>query len=138
MVDVTITNTYGGLSRPNPSKYLNQDGWNYWDGSAWNSSDNTLQVTEGEPLYPDTVTITSNGGAAVSQGSKLGIFQREAQYQNGRPIWKKVGAQVYIYFSGKQLFSFEFVKFCIGQSIVLLVCTCLGVNFCFVCLRTRG
>ena len=36
-----------------------------------------------------------------------------------------------------EFFEFEFVKFLIGQSIALLVCTWLGVNFCFVCLRTR-
>ena len=98
-----ITGNSGGLYHPNSDNYLDKEGWYYWDGSAWNSSDNTLQVTEGEPLYPDTVTITSNGGAAVSQASRLGIFKREAQYQNGRPVWKKEEAQMYIYFSGKYL-----------------------------------
>ena len=101
MVGGDITGNSGWLLRQNPSNYLDREGWKYWDGSAWNSGDNTLQVTEGEPPYPDTVTITSSGGAADIQGSNLGIFKREAQYQNGRPIWKKEGDQVYIYYSGK-------------------------------------
>ena len=75
MVGSNISGNSGWLLRHHPSNYLDKEGWKYWDGSAWNSSDNTLQVTEGEPRYPDTVTISSSGGAANSQAIRLGIFR---------------------------------------------------------------
>ena len=52
-------------------------------------------------LSGGVVTMSSNGGAAESQGSRMGIYRRELQkYQNGRPVWKMEGGDYYIYFNG--------------------------------------
>ena len=45
-------------------------------------------IAEGEPTYPDTVTISSTGGAADEQVASLGVYTRTYQIYSGRPVWK--------------------------------------------------
>ena len=47
-----------------------------------------INITEGEPTYPDTVTISSTEGAADSQFGSLGVFTKTYQIHSGRPVWK--------------------------------------------------
>ena len=45
-------------------------------------------ITEGEPTYPDTVTVSSTEGATEEQVSSMGVYKKTYQIHSGRPVWK--------------------------------------------------
>ena len=62
-----------------------------------------LHVLEGEPYYPDTVTISSNGAAAV-RADDMGLYKRMmGVYQRGRPVYQQENGVRYIYSNSKYL-----------------------------------
>merc|ERR1712038_2239401 len=63
--------------------------WQYWDGYDW-YNDNTLRVTEGEPTYPGTLTLSSTGGAADSHTESLGVYTITPYTWSGRPVWTNI------------------------------------------------
>jgi len=56
----------------------------------WND-DITLRVTEGEPNYPTTLTVSSTGGAAKEFPSYMGVYKKTTQTWEGRPVWRHTG-----------------------------------------------
>jgi len=78
-----------GLIYPPPT------GWEYYgyderSGDDW-YDDNTLRVREGEPPYPDTLTLSSTGGAADSHPESLGVYTITPDTWSGRPVWRNIG-----------------------------------------------
>jgi len=47
-----------------------------------------VSYAEGEPTYPDTVTVSSTGAAADKQPECMGVYKRTPQTWSGRPVWK--------------------------------------------------
>ena len=60
-------------------------------------------IAEGEPTYPDTVTISSTGVSADSQSASMGVFIKTYQIHSGRPVWKNTARddRFLFYSSGK-------------------------------------
>ena len=59
-------------------------------------------ITEGEPTYPDTVTVSSTEGAADSQYQSLGVYKKTYQIHSGRPVWKSTFRDDrFLFYSGK-------------------------------------
>ena len=60
-----------------------------------------IHVTEGETTYPDTVTVSSTGGAAKSQPQSLGVYTKTPQTWSGRPVWQStVRADRFLFYHG--------------------------------------
>ena len=100
-------NNDGGYIKSKTSVITPQTGWQYTDGtwSTWWYDDNTLRlsgtiyhavgkyysfynITEGEPTYPTTVTVSSTGGAADSQSKSMGVYEKTPRIWSGRPVWQ--------------------------------------------------
>ena len=61
-------------------------------------------ITEGEPTYPDTVTVSSTEGAADSQYQSLGVYKKTSQIRSGRPVWKStVRDDRFLFYNGKNI-----------------------------------
>ena len=61
-------------------------------------------IAEGEPTYPDTVTISSTGVSADSQSASMGVFIKTYQIHSGRPVWKSTGRDDrFLYYNGNNL-----------------------------------
>ena len=43
---------------------------------------------EGEPTYPEKVTISSTGGTSETWPSVLGVYKRTNMTHSGRPVWQ--------------------------------------------------
>ena len=68
-------------------------------------------VIEGEPTYPDTVTISSTGGAVDSQTSCLGVYTKTYQIHSGRPVWKNTARDDrFLFYNGKRTLYFNKVE----------------------------
>ena len=77
-------------------------GWQYSDRGQ--QDDDTLTVTgkyirylslnylhlftEGEPSYPDTITVFSTGGATERMPSVMGVYKITNITHSGRPVWQ--------------------------------------------------
>ena len=78
----------------------------YKDNTEYgNDDDDSLIVTDEEPVYPpDVVTLSNKNSENGTQFIDLiGIYERIPQImRNGRPVWKRKGyGDRYIYYSGK-------------------------------------
>ena len=90
-------------------------GWQYWD-DTW-QDDDTLTVTgkyiscmtfnlihlftEGEPTYPDTVTVSSTGGASETVPSVMGVYKITNITHSGRPVWQiTTGLGGFLFYNG--------------------------------------
>ena len=90
-------------------------GWQYWD-DTW-QDDDTLTVTgkyiscmtfnlihlftEGEPTYPETVTVSSTGGAREIWPSVMGVYKITNITHSGRPVWQsRVREDRYLFYDG--------------------------------------
>ena len=63
-----------------------------------------IHVTEGEPTYPDTVTVSSTGDAADSQPESLGVYKITPHTWSGRPVWQHtVRDDRYLFYNGNNL-----------------------------------
>ena len=61
--------------------------------------DVSLRIMEGEPEYPEFVTVESNNSLVNSElFDRLGIFKKLKVGINGKPIWKHVQTRQYIFF----------------------------------------
>merc|ERR1711953_331342 len=86
-----VSNSRANIYFPNKDRsYIPQTGWQYADGGTWHD-DHTLTVTEGEPTYPNTLTVYSKGGAVDSQPQCMGVYKRTSKTWSGRPVWKHTG-----------------------------------------------
>jgi len=77
------------MSKKSALRDIPKTGWQYSD-SGWHD-DNTLSVTEGEPTYPDTVTVSSTGAAADKHPQCMGVYKKTTQTWSGRPVWRHTG-----------------------------------------------
>jgi len=75
-----------------------QTGWKYWDDSNFNKDKITLRVTEGEPNYPATVTVSSTGVAADGHSDSMGVYTKTTQTRSGRPVWQHTGGSDRFFF----------------------------------------
>ena len=61
-------------------------------------------ITEGEPTYPYTVTVSSTEGAAEEQVSSMGVYKKTYQIHSGRPVWKStVKDDRFLFYNGKNI-----------------------------------
>ena len=96
-------------------------GWQYAiiDGD-WEDDDDTLTVTgkyirylnlnylhsftEGEPTYPETVTVSSTGGASETVPSEMGVYKITNITHSGRPVWQStVRDDSYFFYNGNNI-----------------------------------
>ena len=65
---------------------------------------NAHNVTEGEPTYPTTVTVSSTGEAADSQSQCLGVYKKTTQTWSGRPVYQStVRDDRFLFYNGINL-----------------------------------
>ena len=93
-------------------------GWQY-AGGGW-PDDDTLTVTskhisclnsnylhlftEGEPTYPETVTVSSTGGASKRWPSVMGVYKIANITHSGRPVWQStVREDKYLFYNGNNM-----------------------------------
>ena len=69
------------------------------------TDDNDLvKITEGEPTYPDLLTVSSTGEAAEKQPESLGVYKITTQTWSGRPVWRHPGRDArFLFYDGKNL-----------------------------------
>ena len=71
--------------------------------SSSSSSRNTPIPVDGN-LYPDTLTVSSTGGAADEQPESLGLYRKTTLIWSGRPVWQStVSDDRYLFFNGSNL-----------------------------------
>ena len=60
---------------------------------------------EGEPTYPEKVTISSTGGTSETWPSVLGVYKRTNMTHSGRPVWQStVRDDRYLFYNGIEKF----------------------------------
>ena len=91
-------------------------GWQYFDGNTM-QDDDTLTVngkyfscltlielhlfTEGEPNYPETLTVSSTEGASEEWPSVMGVYKITNITHSGRPVWQStVREDRYLLYNG--------------------------------------
>ena len=91
-------------------------GWLYATAGTWKDAD-TLTITgryiccvtlkslhlftEGEPTYPETVTLSSTGGARERKPSVMGVYKITNITHSGRPVWQStVREDRYLFYNG--------------------------------------
>ena len=94
-------------------------GWQYAVDGVW-LDDDTLTVTgkyirylslnylhlftEGEPTYPETVTVSSTGGASETWPSVMGVYKITNITHSGRPVWQStVREDRYLFYNGNNM-----------------------------------
>ena len=56
---------------------------------------------EGEPTYPEKLTISSTGGTTETSPSVLGVYKRTNMTHSGRPVWQStVRDDRYFFYNG--------------------------------------
>ena len=64
--------------------------------------------TFSDGTHPEVVYITANGVAAEVVHSGLGIFKKsEKLKQNGKPVWKHVNREMFLFFTGKRFYKMK-------------------------------
>ena len=57
--------------------------------------------TEGEPTYPETVTISCTEGASERWPSVMGVYKITNRTHSGRPVWQStVREDSYLFYKG--------------------------------------
>ena len=60
-----------------------------------------MNITEGEPTYPEKLTISSTGGTAERLPDVLGVYKITNITHNGRPVWQStVREDRYLFYNG--------------------------------------
>ena len=60
---------------------------------------------EGEPTYPESVTISSTGGTSETWPSYLGVYKRTNMTNSGRPVWQSTSSDDrYLFYDGSEKF----------------------------------
>ena len=60
---------------------------------------------EGEPTYPEKVTISSTGGTSDRWPSVLGVYMKTNIVHSGRPVWQStVRDDRYLFYNGSEMF----------------------------------
>ena len=69
----------------------------------FNSLGDFLFIIEGEPTYPDKLSITSTGAVADLLPSYLGVYEKMTNTtHSGRPVWQSTSRDDrYLLYSGK-------------------------------------
>ena len=74
--------------------------------------------TEEKPTYPETVTISSTGGASERKPSVMGVYKITNITHSGRPVWQStVREDRYLFYN--------------GNSNIYLTCLCLSEHIIF-------
>ena len=61
-------------------------------------------VTEGEPTYPDTVSVSSTGGALDKQSFCLGVYTKTSRTWSGKPVWQSTARDDrFLFYNGKTI-----------------------------------
>ena len=64
----------------------------------------SYNFVEGEPTYPDTLTVSSTEDAADEQVASMGVYKKTYQIHSCRPVWKStVKFDRYLFYSGKNI-----------------------------------
>ena len=59
---------------------------------------------EGEPTYPEKLTISSTGGTSQRFPSVLGIYMKTNMTHLGRPVWQStVRDDRYLFYNGSEM-----------------------------------
>ena len=75
-------------------------GWEY-SNDGWKTDDDSLQVVDGEPDYPETLYIESDGPAAIAQPEAMGIYKiQNGRKKFGRAIYEHLAKNLYLFFTG--------------------------------------
>ena len=59
-------------------------------------------ITDGEPTYPDTVSVYSRGGAADSQPQSLGVYEKTTLTWSGIAVWQSTDDKTFLYYDGNK------------------------------------
>ena len=60
---------------------------------------------EGEPTYPEKLTISSTGGTFETSPRVLGVYKRTNMTHSGRPVWQStVRDDRYLFYNGIEKF----------------------------------
>ena len=97
-----------------------QTGWKYINYTDWQDDDETLmlsglhfirvnytfliiQLSEGEPDFPNTIQLSSSGSTSVKYPGSLGEYQLlQDRDHNGRPVYQSLASEGrYIIYIGK-------------------------------------
>ena len=100
--------------------YVPTKGWLYNDRTKWNDNDTTITV-RGEGgregikrtflrvnilvgelfFYPETVTVSSTGGASETSPGAMGVYKITNITHSGRPVWQStVRDDRYLFYNG--------------------------------------
>ena len=61
-----------------------------------------IYITEGEPTYPEKLTISSTGGTAERWPDVLGVYKITDTVYSHRPVWKStVREDRYLLYQGE-------------------------------------
>ena len=64
-----------------------------------------LIFEEGEPTYPEMLTILSTGGTSKTWPSVLGVYMRTKMTHSDRPVWQStVRDDRYLFYNGIEKF----------------------------------
>ena len=64
-----------------------------------------LIFEEGEPTYPEKLTISSTGGTSKTWPSVLGVYMRTKMTHSDRPVWQStVRDDRYLFYNGIEKF----------------------------------
>ena len=62
-------------------------------------------IVEGEPKYPEKLTISSTGGTSETWPSILGVYIRMNMTHSDRPVWQStVRDDRYLFYNGIEKF----------------------------------
>jgi len=93
-----------------PSPLSVGTGWLYYTHATGDTADTLLTVTEGPPVYPATVTVTSTGPAGQRWPSSMGVFTRGEASRSGRPVWRNTEDRYFCYDGASWMIGPDFTK----------------------------
>ena len=73
------------------------------DGDLENKIRDGKRINFDKALYPDVVTVSSEGAAAETQSSRMGIYKKMCGVtRNDKPVWKiRGGGKMYLFYTGE-------------------------------------
>ena len=72
-------------------------GWEYAEDFIWPYTD-TLYI------YPTSITVTSTGPAAEKHPALMGLYNKDDEVANLRPVYKKTDGDYFIFYNSKLYF----------------------------------
>ena len=102
LVGGNYSGTSGGISTTKSGWVtIPRTGWEY-SNDGWKRDDDTLEVVEGAPEYPDKITIESDGPAATAQQERMGIYKIQNRVMKfGRAVYEHLAFNEFLFFDGE-------------------------------------